>query len=170
MKKVNATAGSIGYAALPDAKANNKGQRRSSWRCRTTARRRAAKPTSPQPNTGTVANCAAITYKVPKISTGLDIDWSQVFGAKPAVGGRNYPLCTLTYGLVFHGYRPRASAKAQEITVRDYLYGYVVQSAGQSAINSNYYAPVPSTGNPLISDAPRRQSISYSGRSVTIAY
>jgi ABC-type phosphate transport system substrate-binding protein len=149
VKLVNATVGGIGYAALPDAKANakagteilglqNNGQK---------SEINLAKATGPSET----ANCGGATYTGFKLATGLDVDWSGVFGAKPAIGAKNYPLCTLTYALAFHGYKqvPPFSevsfTEGQELTARDYLYEYVVQEAGQNAINSNYYSSLPSS-------------------------
>ena len=150
VKKVNATVGGIGYAALPDAKNNakegtvilglqNNGQK---------TEINLAKATGP----GETANCSGITYTGWKLATALDVDWSAVFGAKPAVGAKNYPLCTLTYALAFHGYKqvPPFSGvsftEGQELTARDYLNEYIVQEAGQTAINSNFYSALPTSG------------------------
>jgi ABC-type phosphate transport system substrate-binding protein len=148
VKKVNTTDGSIGYAALPDA-VNNKDANTVILQMQNNGQKKGGEANYAAANVGTVANCSAIAYKVPKVGTGLEVDWSQVFGAQPAVGGLNYPLCTLTYSLVFNDYSSAGFTEGQEITVRDYIYEYIVQSAGQSAINGNYYASVPSTGNPL---------------------
>jgi hypothetical protein len=90
---------------------------------------------------GKVANCSGITYKTPaNISESLDLDWSQVFGGKPFVGGGAYPLCALTYVLAFHGYKAAGFTLGDELTVHDYLAEYVVQKAGQEAINGSYYS------------------------------
>jgi len=145
---VDATDGSIGYASLPDAVAN-KDAGTVILAMQNNGQKKGAEANYAQPNVGTVANCSAIAYKVPKIGTGLEVDWSQVFGAQPAVGGLNYPLCTLTYSLVFNDYSAAGFTEGQATTVRDYIYEYIAQAAGQSAINSNYYSAVPSTGNPL---------------------
>ncbi len=152
VKKVNSTAGSIGYAALPDAQANgaqlvelqNNGQ--------------SAEPTFASPviagaSAGKgVANCGGIKYTVPKEArrTGaiLDSDWSQVFGSQPSVGGTSYPLCTLTYDLAFHGYKAAGFKFPEEATVRDFLNGYVV-FGGQTALTTteSNYAPLPAPEN-----------------------
>jgi hypothetical protein len=143
VKAVNATSGSIGYASLPEAKANvkgattilglqNNGQK---------AEVNLAKPTG----TGETANCDAISYSGFKLGTGRDVDWSGVFGAKPAIGGEGYPLCTLTYALAFHGYGAAGFGEGAERTVRDFLNGYVVQSAGQAAIAGHWYSALPSS-------------------------
>jgi len=146
VKTVDATDGSIGYAALPDAIAA-KGAATSILAMQNNGQKKGAEANFAAPSLGTVANCAAISYKVPKVGGTLDLDWSGVFGANPAVGGLNYPLCTLTYALAFHGYQEAGFTEAQELTVRDYLYEYLVQPAGQSDVAAAYFAPLPSSAS-----------------------
>jgi ABC-type phosphate transport system substrate-binding protein len=146
VKKVNETAGSIGYAALPDAKANASGTT-VILALQNNGQKKGGEASFADPASGVAANCSAVTYKVPKVNGGLDIDWSAVFGAKPAVGGTNYPLCTLTYLLAFHGYQQAGFTEGQEITTADYLNGFIVQTSGQSAINSNFYSALPESAN-----------------------
>jgi ABC-type phosphate transport system substrate-binding protein len=148
VKKVNATAGAIGYAALPDAKSNNavallevgnNGQK-------TAATATYANPVG-EPG---VANCIATEYQVPaeglKVGTGINVDWSKVFGANAAIGGEAYPLCTLTYDLAFNGYQKAGFLQKNEITVHDYLREYVT-FAGQTqlAASGTFYAPLPTS-------------------------
>ena len=112
VKTVNATVGGIGYPALPDAKANgavdilevqNNGQGTEG-----------ATYASPEA-IGAVANCEKALYEVPVNarnqagSTALNVDWSQVFGGKPGIGGSTYPICTLTYNLAWKNYKAPAS-------------------------------------------------------------
>jgi ABC-type phosphate transport system substrate-binding protein len=146
VKKVNATAGAIGYASLPDAKSNsavdilnlqNNGQKPASE----------ATYASPIGSPG-VANCGATSYIVPeqarKIGTGLDVDWSKVFGAQAAIGGTAYPLCTLTYDLAFHGYGAAGFLQKYEITAKDYIREFIV-FGGQTTLEASgtFYAPLP---------------------------
>ena len=145
VKTVNATDGSIGYAALPDAVAA-KNANTVILSLQNNGQKKGGEANFAAPNVGTVANCAALAYKVPKIGGVRDVDWSAVVGANPSVGGSDYPLCALTYALAFHGYQAAGFSQGQATTVRDYLYGYIVQSAGQSAINGGYYAALPSSG------------------------
>jgi ABC-type phosphate transport system substrate-binding protein len=136
VKKVNATEGSIGYAALPDAKANsakiilavqNNGQK-------------AEGATFANPASGGSANCANTQYEVPVQgrnqvgSTGLNVDWSKVFGANPSVGGTSYPLCTLTYDLAFNSYKAAGFKFGNEVTAHDYLKEFLVAETGQSSL------------------------------------
>src|SRR5262249_34706570 len=78
VKAVNATSGSIGYASLPEAKANlaggtailglqNNGQK---------ADVNLAKPAGNEET----ANCGGIAYSGFKLGTGRDVDWSGVYG------------------------------------------------------------------------------------------
>ena len=164
VKKVNATPGSIGYAALPDAEANGGtvvGLQNNGFVSIEEASY--ANPQIAGASAGKgVANCAAAKYVVPaegrRTGTGLDVDWSQVFGALPAIGGTSYPLCTLTYDLAFHGYKTAGFKFAPYQTVRDFLNGYVV-FGGQTALitTETNYAPLPETkglaGNNVIAAA-----------------
>lgn len=151
VKTVNATVGSIGYAALPDAKANsavdilamqNNGQKP------------LAEATFGAPALGGEANCLEAAYSVPvnaqskATSTGLDVDWSKVFGAQPTGGGEHYPLCTLTYDLAFHGYQAAGFTFKNESTVHDFLKEYIV-AGGQEALaeSGTFYAPLPTSVN-----------------------
>jgi ABC-type phosphate transport system substrate-binding protein len=149
--------GTIGFAGLPEAEEKhsdilaleNDGQR-------TFASKAAALGASyASPTAGGMANCGGISYDVPVGArrkpgeSGLDVDWSQVVGANPAVGGASYPLCMLTYALAFHDYRLRPERKitvVREQTVRDYLKELVVSPAGQALLAGpgSVYAPLPS--------------------------
>ncbi|HET6998197.1 MAG TPA: substrate-binding domain-containing protein [Solirubrobacterales bacterium] len=161
---INATAGSIGYAALPAAKDGATGTT-AILELQNNGQKAGGEASFADPADGVAANCSAIAYKVPKINGGLDIDWSGVFGARPSVGGGNYPLCMLTYDLAFHGYGAAGFGEGQAITATDYLNGYVVQSTGQAAINSHFYSSLPSSPEPVfdVLGAARRaaKSISY---------
>jgi ABC-type phosphate transport system substrate-binding protein len=147
VKTVNTTAGSIGYAALPDAMANKTGST-AVLAVQNNGLGPASEATFASPASGSTANCGTMSYKTPaNVNTGLDLDWSGVFGAKPAIGEGGYPLCALTYMLAFHGYQAAGFAQKDEITVRDYLTEYITQAAGQSDIASNFYSPLPSTAD-----------------------
>jgi len=147
VKLVNTTAGSIGYAALPDAKSNAK-EGTVILALQNNGQKKGGEANFANAASGTTANCGGITYTGFKLSTGLEVDWSGVFGAKPAVGGKSYPLCTLTYDLAFHGYKSAGFAEGQELTARDYLTEYITQTAGQTAIASNFYSGLPSSAEP----------------------
>jgi ABC-type phosphate transport system substrate-binding protein len=148
VKTVNVTAGSIGYASLPDAKGNgalnilelqNNGQK--------TEGAAYAAPGL----IGGVANCAGQQYEVPLDArnqeghTGLNVDWSQVFGGNPGIGGSTYPLCTLTYDLAFHNYKGAGFKFKDEVTVHDYITEFLVQATGQNTLEESekFYGRLP---------------------------
>jgi ABC-type phosphate transport system substrate-binding protein len=99
------------------------------------------------------ANCEGRQYTVPSSSTGLEVDWSAVFGANPNIGisGEVYPLCTLTYDLSWHGATSGFAnagygTHAAEIgkAVKDYILREVLEG-GQSLLNTHGYEALPST-------------------------
>ncbi len=147
VKLVNNTAGSIGYAALPDANANIAGTT-TVLALQNNGQKKGGEANFANAASGSTANCGGITYSGFKLSTGTDVDWSAVFGAKPSVGGKSYPLCTLTYDLALHGYKAAGFSEPQFLTARDYLNEYIVQTAGQEAIASNFYSGLPSSAEP----------------------
>jgi hypothetical protein len=142
--KVNASAGAIGFALLPEAKAANAAV---VLALQDNGYAPLGEAAFAPPSSGQAANCASMTYKRPTGGGGLDLDWSGVFGAKPAIGGGAYPLCMLTYVLAFHGYEAAGFAVGQGATVKDYLNGYVVKDAGQSAIETGYYDRLPQSAS-----------------------
>jgi ABC-type phosphate transport system substrate-binding protein len=150
---------SIGYAALPDVKSKF-----ASTNCeevsnceilslQNNGKRKFTEMTTASPvGPSSTANCAKAIYTVPttarvstKVGQGLNSDWSLVFGAKldTTLSGNGYSLCTLTYALAFNKYSGPEFSNGQEQTVSDYLKEYIVQPAGQAAIASNFYAPLP---------------------------
>ena len=141
--KVNSTAGSIGYAALSDAEAGISGTT-TILALQNNGQKKGGEANFANAASGSTANCGGITYSGFKLNSGLDIDWSGIFGAKPTVGGKSYPLCTLTYDLALHGYKAAGFSEAQEITTAGYL-GYVLQPAAQEAIAGNFYSSLPSS-------------------------
>ena len=140
--KVGSTSGSIGFATLADARAGSA----EILNLQNNGYASPAEATFASPEAGAAANCSSMTYRTPTGGGGLDLDWSGVFGAKPAIGSNAYPLCMLTYVLAFHGYEAAGFTVGQERTVKDYLKGYVTQE-GQSAIaGTASYSALPSSG------------------------
>jgi ABC-type phosphate transport system substrate-binding protein len=145
--KVNATTGSIGYAALPDAKGHSAAD---ILNVQNNAQKPLSEATFANPAIGGIANCAATEYRVPVDgrktagASGENVDWSQVFGAQPGIGGEAYPLCTLTYDLAFHGYKAAGFTLKNEQTVHDYLREYI-PFGGQGALEASgtFYATLP---------------------------
>ena len=143
---VDATPGAIGYAALPDALAA-KDAGTAILDLQNNGQRKAAEATFASPGTGGAANCSAATYQVPVLNRALNVDWSGVFSARPAAGGANYPLCALTYALALADYSAAGFAdEGVAVTAYDYLRGYALAPAGQSAIAAAGYAPLPGSG------------------------
>lgn len=149
VKTVNATEGSIGYAALPDAKSNGA---KAILQVQNNGLKAVGEATFADPASGSLANCANASYAVPvnaqnKVgSTGFDVDWSQVFGGLPAIGGTAYPICTLTYDLAFHGYQAAGFVFKNSTTVRDYLNEYVVKGGQTSLVTAGgFYSPLPTS-------------------------
>ena len=149
--KVATTSGTIGYAALPDARAasavtiaveNEKELGKpSNW----------TKPGTTEAATG-FANCAAAAYSVPDDSNptkggdALDTDWSLVFGGNPTIGGTTYPICTLTYDMAWSSYESAgfAGAEARALYVQDYL-TKVVKDKKVSTVGK-WYSALPTIG------------------------
>ncbi|HUC00745.1 MAG TPA: substrate-binding domain-containing protein [Solirubrobacterales bacterium] len=141
---VNATAGAIGFATLPDAQAGSA----DTLRLQNNGYAPLGEATFAPASAGAAANCSDMTYKTPVGGGGLDLDWSAVSGGRPAIGGGAYPLCMLTYVLAFHGYEAAGFSVGQERTAKDYINGLVVQPAGQVALASAGFAALPGSGAP----------------------
>ncbi|HEU4707285.1 MAG TPA: substrate-binding domain-containing protein [Solirubrobacterales bacterium] len=100
-----------------------------------------------RPDLESEANCAATKYSLPSgWESGLNADWSQVYGANPEIGkevGENaYPICTLTWNIT--------AAKAGSVfgneagtTVRDYLRYLNDSKGGQQDVLGHWYSPLP---------------------------
>ncbi len=150
VNKVNEIEGSIGYAPTPEAQEFGAAV---SLAVQNNGKLPASEATFALPTAGGEANCVGTQYEVPvgarqkSGEPGVNIDWSGVFAAHPAVGGETYPLCMLTYDLAFRGYKAVGISFAKETTVREYLNGYVVSPAGQEALESSPYAPLPSASD-----------------------
>lgn len=153
--KVVATEGAIGYAALPDAKAN--GAMLALMQDAAPAGEPMYGAAGKEEVVGGVvrktARCGTLRYTVPAGGqrgpggTGEAVDWSEVFGAKPRAGGGEYPLCTLTYDIGWKNYLAAgygANAGGWGEDVGDYIRNYVVPPAeGQTAIVGSWYSPLP---------------------------
>jgi ABC-type phosphate transport system substrate-binding protein len=140
-KTVAVTNGTIGYAALPDAEAH--ADEVINLQDSTTG--------GGSPVSGTEANCGGRAYTIPAgASGGLSIDWSEVFGAAPTIGGGLYPLCTLTYDIAWDSYLPVRSGSGEEYAahegeiVRLYLEGLVLATSGQNLLPEHFYQKLPS--------------------------
>lgn len=160
------TSNSIGYASLPDvesriAKCKKEETEGSPGACKNieilevqkNGKKKLEEATYASPLSGEQANCGTALYKVPTNArpatthTGLNADWSLVFGGKidTTKSGNGYGICALTYDLSLNDYSAAEFEEGQEITVKDYLAEYVTASAGQTAIAAKYYAPLPAS-------------------------
>ncbi len=154
VETVNATAGSIGYSALPDVEAAKSGNT-TALKLQNNGLVKLANATFASPvviGASEQANCQGARYGVPAGArsvggSGESVDWSQVFGAKVNIGGESYPLCMLTYDIALKNYSKAGFSQATETTVHSYLAEYITATAGQQALGSahRFYAPVPST-------------------------
>jgi ABC-type phosphate transport system substrate-binding protein len=151
---VDGTSGAIGFATLPDAESGGSGQVILELQNNGHG---TAPPTFAAPaDARERANCAATSYVVPPearllpaSATGVDADWSGVFGGRPGVGGSAYPLCMLSYAIGIDGYGKLGFKPAVAVTARDYLREYV-DFGGQLALaaTGSYLAPLPETADP----------------------
>ncbi len=158
VKKVNATGGSIGYAALPDIEASKEGDT-GTVEFQNNGLVKLANATFANPATeASNANCTATDYTVPVDGrvgggSGESVDWSGVFGANLKINSENYPLCALTYDMALAEYGKKAGfTEGQAQTVEDYLAGYVTTAAGQEdvATAGQFYAALPSSASPAL--------------------
>jgi ABC-type phosphate transport system substrate-binding protein len=146
---VASTSGAIGYAALPDAKAKTA----EVARLQNGTISGIATYAEPGNSSTSTARCVNARYTVPAegrtTGTGVAVDWSTVFGAQPAIGGSEYPLCTLTYDAGWKSYEGAGFTKAQGEAVFDYINNYVVAAAsGQEDLKTakKWYSTLPTTG------------------------
>lgn len=99
------------------------------------------KYTSPETGEGG-ANCGAAKYTRPTgWESGVDVDWSQVYGSDPLIGevAKNaYPICTLTWDVA----ATNRFSEAAATTVHDYL-AYVTGEGGQAAVSHIGYRALP---------------------------
>jgi ABC-type phosphate transport system substrate-binding protein len=104
-QKVAATEGTIGYSALPNAKAKGA----TSALLQNGVVVGIARYASPENAVNGTARCLTPRYTVPVAGrrgagAGESVDWSQVFGAQPQIGGTEYPLCTLAFDVGWNNY------------------------------------------------------------------
>jgi ABC-type phosphate transport system substrate-binding protein len=150
-EKVIETPGTIGYTTLPAA------AQKGAATARLQNGKASGKPTYAEPMIAEskAANCNAPRYTVPVegrpgTGSGEAVDWAEVFGAEPQIGGVSYPLCMLTYDIGWSnyakaGYNPSGNWGE---SVRDYLGRYVVQPGlGQAGLKSLSYFPLPASAS-----------------------
>jgi ABC-type phosphate transport system substrate-binding protein len=143
-KKVKEEEGTVGYAALPDAKGQNatvaKVQNGTSGETLTYA-----SPESEVEGKG-AANCAEAVYKVPGEKGGIDKDWSKVFGGNPKIGGEAYSICTLTYDLAWEGYEKIGGGFTK--TIGEHVHKFITHILGNRGVldkSGKWYRSLPET-------------------------
>ncbi len=158
MDKVNATDGSIGYADLATARSKgfqitpNTSDNDKFWIPVANASAAFAEPTADAAsfkNGNKGANCNTVAFNnIPSAASSPNGDptlgdWAPVSGVDPASG---YPICTLTFGLVFDDNAPvwgnTAAEEQKARSVKDY-WTNVVGIGGQSILFANDYSPLP---------------------------
>lgn len=92
------------------------------------------------------ANCGAAKYSRPAgWESGINLDWSQVYGSNPKIGKvaeSAYPICTLTWDMAAADSIGVFGKKAAT-TVHDYLAFVVAKEGGQAAIEHAGYRQLP---------------------------
>jgi ABC-type phosphate transport system substrate-binding protein len=140
-EKVVATADTIGYAALPDAKA--KGATVVDLQNGKTGS--LARFAAPDNKTTDTARCENSRYTLPSgASGGIGVDWSATFGAQPEIGGTEFPLCTLTFDIGFTKGATAGLTAAQAAEAADYIKYEVSPTEGQTDLKGTWYSALPS--------------------------
>jgi ABC-type phosphate transport system substrate-binding protein len=140
--EVAATSGTIGYAALPDAKA------KSATTTNVQNNGISGSPIYEPPNTGTEeAKCSSTEYTVPAAGlkasgTGIDVNWSQVFGGQPSIGGTAYPLCALTYDLGWNSYTTAGFSAGVGTSVKKF-YEFILSNGTGTGTVKKWYSNLP---------------------------
>ena len=138
VKKVE---GTIGYAALADAKGGTvtilKVQNNGLKLGEKDTKGKPIEPFFADPNVVGVelANCGGAKYSIP--GKGANLDWSGVYGSNHKIGGTTYPICTLTWILAAED-STLIFGETAGLTIKEYLSHIVA-----SKLDSNYYAPLP---------------------------
>jgi ABC-type phosphate transport system substrate-binding protein len=91
------------------------------------------------------ANCGAAKYTRPAgWESGVNVDWSQVYGSDPNIGeaAKNaYPICTLSWDVAAANH----FSKGVATTVHDYLAFVVDKEGGQAAVRHIGYRDLPAS-------------------------
>lgn len=154
-EKVASTTNTIGYAALPDAKAKKAKviKVQNNGTASTGAKFATPFVEGPLGEELEEANCVNAEYDVPaggnetKGGTGLNVDWSRVFGGTPNIGGTAYPICTLTYDLGWNEYsQVKGFAEGIGGKVTGYLKFILTEKLGATSSKHWYQALPAKTG------------------------
>jgi ABC-type phosphate transport system substrate-binding protein len=149
---VVSTEGTIGYAALPDAKA----KKATVIEVQNSPLGTSAGPGTAEEESGKKgnANCqlGSTRYTVPAegqtTGTGLDVEWTSVFGGNPAIG-TGYPICTLTYDLGWTSYEQAGFAAGVGAVAKSYFESEIASDEATLTTAKKWYAALPeTTGTP----------------------
>jgi ABC-type phosphate transport system substrate-binding protein len=131
---VKSNPGTITYADLPTAKEVASEQ--------IIGVHNGSEPVSPSASESE-ANCSGASYTLPgEWSSGVNVDWSQVYGSDPEIGKGFYPICTLSWVVAAADSGAVFGFKAGT-TVRDFLLYANDPEGGQAGIQHHWYAPLP---------------------------
>jgi ABC-type phosphate transport system substrate-binding protein len=147
--------GYIGYVALPDAK---KQETTEAKVIKVQNNGTGGSPITIAPNKEEEARCGTAQYTVPtnglRSESGIEADWSKVFGGNPSIGGETYPICTLTYDLGWtkkavggtSGFEEAGLGAGIGGKVAGY-YEYILKTKKLgTGTSKKYYANLPTTG------------------------
>jgi ABC-type phosphate transport system substrate-binding protein len=147
---VKETAGTIGYAALPDAATREEGTTVRSLQVEDGKEGGTSLFASPKGSKNEEANCEGTEYSVPAAGrnngtgTGEEVDWSKVFGGNPTVNGGFYPICTLTYDLGWKNFQTAGFAEGIGKSVKHYYEFILSNKLGTT--EKKWYTNLPSLG------------------------
>lgn len=162
VKTVNSVDGSIGYSALPDIENNRTGDTVALKLQNNGRRTHGATFAKAGFGADKSANCASARYDVPEaaqpgVGSGLNVEWSQTFGANIDIASKGnasaYPLCTITFDMALDNYSGVKNALGETYSeedaaaVQDYLANYVTAEDGQNqlATAETWYSRLPTS-------------------------
>lgn len=102
------------------------------------------------PNNEQQANCNEAAYELPAgVESGVNVDWSGVYGSNPVIGSGSYPLCTLSW-IVVPELAANVFSNKIATTLRDYLSFVNAEAGGREEVLGQWYAHLP---GPVVSAA-----------------
>lgn len=146
--------GSIGYAALSDARAKFTSEEGNHYHWLAVENEHTKKFVFPGTSTGepslTVgnANCVGTAYdNKPSPPVVADVDWSEVYGGHPGSGSaslqnENYPICTLTWDVALMNYTQADLTHLEGLAAKEYLMYVTLKEEGQKALENHDYGQV----------------------------
>jgi ABC-type phosphate transport system substrate-binding protein len=150
VEKVKATADSIGYANLGDAReVFEAAKEKEMYWVEVQKNGVGGTPTYAKAGTSATepgataanANCAATEYSpIPTNAEEPNQDWSKVYGGKTSVGTGHYPICTLTWDVALTNYETAKYTAAASVGQSTYDYiSYITETdGGQQEISNKH--------------------------------